>query len=156
MDSGFRFIVEEVFSIPGKGIVVRGRVENGSISVGSEVGFLGADGNWTGALVAAIEVSRQLVEEAATGQAANILLQGVKKGKIAKGTILMEVPAAAVPVSSPQPQPSPPPVSATPSSPGMGKAIHPPSSLWRTLFFIAIGILILLAILYLQGDFRWK
>ena len=156
MDSGFRFIVEEVFSVPGKGIVVKGRVENGSVPVGSEIGFLGTDGKWTGARVAAIEVSRKLVEEAATGQAANVLLQGVKKGQITRGTILMEVPAASVPVFSPQPQPSSPPVSATPSSPARGKAIHPPSSSWRTLFFIAIGILIILAVLYLQGDFRWR
>jgi hypothetical protein len=37
--------------------------------------------------------------------------------------------------------------------PTQGQAIHPPSSFWRTVLFILIGILVILAILYYQG--KW-
>ncbi|MBI5967714.1 MAG: hypothetical protein HY882_07650 [Deltaproteobacteria bacterium] len=151
---GFRFIVEEVFTIPGRGVVVTGKVEEGSVSVGQEIGFLGTDGKWISALVIGIEVSRRLVEEAEAGQRASILLEGVRKNQITLGTALMEVPAAPVPPPSPAaPQPAYPPVVAVPSEPSLGKAIHPPSSMWRTVLFIVIGILIILAILYFQD--KW-
>lgn len=151
MGSGFRFIAEEVFSIPGRGVVVTGRVEDGSVSVGQEIGFLGTDGKWTSALVIGIEVSRRLVEEANAGQRASILLQGVKKDQITLGTVLLEVPAAPAPLPSPPPQPYSPAPDLVPSTPSYGKAIHPPSSLWRTIFFLILGILIIWALFYLRA-----
>lgn len=149
----FRFTAEEVFSIPGRGLVVTGKVEEGSIAVGTEIGFLATDGKWIRALVIAIEVSRRLVEEAKAGQRASILLEGVKKDQITLGTVLQDVPVAPVPISSTPAQPSPPPVAAAPPRPSLGEPIHPPSSLWRTILFIIIGVLVILAILYLQG--KW-
>ena len=149
----FRFIAEEVFAIPGRGLVVTGKVEEGSVSVGTEVGFLATDGKWISALVIAIEISRRLVEEAKAGQRASILLEGVKKDQITLGTVLQDVPVAPVPISSPPAQLSAPPVAATPPPTSWGEPIHPPSSLWRTIFFVIIGILVILGILYLQG--KW-
>lgn len=150
----FRFIAEEVFSIPGRGVVVTGKVEEGSVSVGQEIGFLGTDGKWISALVIGIEISRRLVEEAEAGQRASILLEGVRKNQITLGTVLMEVPAAPVPPPSPAaPQPAYPPVVTAPSEPSLGMAIHPPSSMWRTVLFIVIGILIILALLFFLG--KW-
>jgi hypothetical protein len=151
MEKSFRFIAEKVYSLPGRGVVVTGKVENGSVSVGEEIGLLGTDGQWASALVVGIEVSRRLVEEATAGQQASLLLEGVRKEQITLGTILMEMPATPAPVSSSSPQlPSQPAVS-IPSAPSLGKAIHPSSSLGRTVLFAVIGILIILAILYLQG-----
>jgi hypothetical protein len=133
--------------------VVTGKVEEGSVSVGSEIGFLGTDGKWTIAMVIGIEVSRRLVEEAEAGQRASILLEGVKKDQITLGTVLTEVPGAPVSLSSPPSLPAPPPVAPSPSMPTLGEAIQPPSSFWRTVLFILIGILVILAILYVQG--KW-
>jgi hypothetical protein len=149
----FRFIAEQAYSIPGRGVVVTGKVEEGSVSVGSEIGFLGTDGKWTIAMVIGIEVSRRLVEEAEAGQRASILLEGVKKDQITLGTVLTEVPGAPVSLSSPPSLPAPPPVAPSPSMPTLGEAIQPPSSFWRTVLFILIGILVILAILYVQG--KW-
>lgn len=151
MDKNFRFIAEKVFSIPGRGVVVTGKVEGGSVSAGEEIGFLGTDGKWAIALVVGIEVSRRLVEEAEAGQQASILLEGVKKEQITLGTVLMAAPEASVPIGSVPPQPDLPHVVSIPSEPSMGEAIQPSSSLWRTILFVGIGILILLAILYFQG-----
>ena len=151
--SGFRFTVEKIISIPGRGIVVTGRAEEGSVSVGAEIGFLGTDGQWVSAQVVAIEVSHRLVEEAGAGQQASLLVQGIKKGQIAPGMVLVEVPASPVPISSaPRPPEIPPPnIASAPPLPTSAKAIHPPSSLWRTAIFLIIGVLIILAILFLQG-----
>ena len=150
----FRFTAEEAFPIPGRGLVVTGKVEKGSIAVGTEVGFMATDGKWISAPVTAIEISRHLVEEAKAGQRASILLEGVRKGQIALGTVLQNVPAAPVAISTRPAPPSPPPVVETPPTTlGGAEAIHPSSSSWRTILFVIIGILIILGILYLQG--KW-
>jgi len=154
MDKSFRFLVEKVYSIPGKGVVATGKVESGSISVGEEIRFLGTDGQWANAMVIGIEVSRRLVDEASAGQQASFLLEGVRKEQITLGTILLDVPTAP---TSPARASSPPPPSVSqttrsiPTVPSLGEAIHPRSSLWRTIFYLVIGILIILAILYAQG-----
>lgn len=153
MGGKFRFIVEGIFSIPGRGVVAKGRIEEGTVAVGDEIGFLGTDGKWTSAMVAAIEVSRRLVEQAEAGQEANILLEGIKKGQITRGTVLLEAPAAPVPVSAPPPARPYPPVVSTPSAPSMERAIKPSSGLWRTLILLGIGLLIVLALAYLEGKF---
>jgi len=154
MDKSFRFLVEKVYSIPGKGVVATGKVESGSVSVGEEIRFLGTDGQWANAMVIGIEVSRHLVDEASAGQQASFLLEGVRKEQITLGTILLDVPAApTIPVraSSPAPPPVSQPTRSIPTVPSLGEAIHPRSSLWRTIFYVVIGILIILAILYAQG-----
>ncbi len=154
MDKSFRFLVEKVYSIPGKGVVATGKVESGSISAGEEIRFLGTDGQWANAMVIGIEVSRQLVDEASAGQQASFLLEGVRKEQITLGTILLDVPAAPTSparASSPAPPPVSQPTRTIPTVPSLGEAIHPRSSLWRTIFYLVIGILIILAILYAQG-----
>jgi hypothetical protein len=148
----FRFVVNKVHTIPGKGVVVTGRVDKGSVSVGDEIGFIGNDGQMARAIVAAIEVSRRLVEEAQAGQEASLLLEGTKKDQISQGTVLMEAPEAPPTPVSPGPAETaryqtgePPPL---PSSP---KPISPSSGWGRTALYILIGLLILLALMFFQG-----
>jgi len=153
----FRFVANKVYTIPGKGVVVSGRVDKGSVSVGDEVGFIGTNGQMASAVVAAIEVSRRLVETAQAGQEASLLLEGARKDQIVQGTVLMEAPEA-----PPQPvipagvetvryetgEPSPSPYSPEPISPSSG---------WgRSILYILIGLLILLALLFSQGKLDTK
>jgi hypothetical protein len=154
MDRGrdFRFVAGKVYTIPGKGVVVTGRVEKGAVSVGDEIGFLGADGQMARATVTAIEVSRRLVEEAQAGQEASLLLEGVRKNQITQGTVLMEAPEA-----SPRPG-APVPVAPVryetaepPTSPPSARPIAPSSGLGRFAIFILIGLFILLLLLFFQG-----
>ncbi len=154
METGFRFVVEKVFTIPGRGVVVSGRVESGTISVGEELGFLGTEGQWVRAAVVAIEVSRRLVDQVEAGQYASFLLQGVKKEQITLGTILVEVPAVPAPPSIPQPSVT----ERTTSIPmpnmsysGSSRAIQPSSGIGRTLIFLLIGLIIILLLLISQG-----
>ncbi len=153
----FRFIANKVYTIPGKGVVVSGRVDKGSVSVGDEVAFIGTNGQMASAVVAAIEVSRRLVEMAEEGQDASLLLEGARKDQIVQGTVLMEAPEAPPQPVSPagadmvryetgEPSPSayfPEPIS--------------PSSGWgRSVLYILIGLLILLALLFFQGKLDTK
>ena len=150
----FRFVANKVYTIPGRGVVVTGRVEKGAVSVGDKVGFLGTDGQMASATVAAVEVSRRLVEEAQSGQEASILLEGARKNQITQGTVLMEAPEASSMPVTPAPAPAetvryervgaPPP----PSSPS---PIAPSSGLGRLVIFILIALLILLLLLFSQG-----
>jgi len=148
----FRFVANKVYTIPGKGVVVTGRVEKGAVSVGDEVGFLGTDGQMTRATVAAIEVSRRLVEEAQAGQEASILLEGARKNQITPGTVLMEAPQAPPKSVTPAPaetvryeRAAPPP---SPSSP---RPIAPSSGMGRFVFFILIAVFIIFLLLFAQG-----
>jgi len=148
----FRFVANKVYTIPGRGTVVTGKVERGSVSVGDEIGFIGSDGQLSRAVVSAIEVSRRLVEEAQAGQEASLLLEGSRKGQIVQGTVLMEVPEAApVPVSpaAAETGPSEPVPPSYPSS--APKPIAPSSGVGRFIIYILVGLLILFAFLYIQG-----
>ncbi len=152
----FRFVAEKIYSIPGRGVVVTGRVEKGLVSVGDEIGFLGVDGKYVAAKVIAMEVSRRLVEVAEAGQEASLLLQGVKKAQVTTGTVLTALPEAPpVPVTSSPSERIPSQVTAPPSTPTpyQAKPIHPSSTFWRTAFYVVIGIIILLLLLYYQG--KW-
>src|SRR5512147_2742782 len=93
---GFRFRVEKVFSIPGRGVVISGKVEEGKVCVDQVIGFLEATGRWKNAVVLAIEVEQGLVEEAQAGGQASLLLDGVKKNQIPVGTIFLEPPQETV------------------------------------------------------------
>jgi hypothetical protein len=159
MDKGreFRFIANKVYTIPGKGVVVTGRVEKGSVSVGDEIGFIGTNGQMARAVVAAIEVSRRLVETAQAGEEASLLLEGARKDQIVQGTVLMELPEA-----PPGTVPSAPPESVRyetaepPPSPSSPRPISPSSGWGRSVIYILIGLLILLALLFFQGKLDTK
>ncbi len=149
--SGFRFTVEKAFPIPGRGVVVAGRVDEGTVATGQEVGFLKADGLWGTGVVIGVEVSGRLVEETTAGQQANLLLEGVKKGQIGPGAVLTEPPMApSISVEPTTSQTESMPEMRPPSIPSYGGPIRPSSSAWRMLVFFLIGILILLALLFLQ------
>jgi hypothetical protein len=146
----FRFVTNKVYTIPGKGVVVSGRVDKGSVSVGDEIGFIGTNGQMASAVVAAIEVSRRLVETAQAGQEASLLLEGARKDQIVQGTVLMEAPEA-------PPQPVIPAGADTvrydtgEPSPSSPEPISPSSGWGRSILYILIGLLILLALLFSQG-----
>jgi len=159
MDRGreFRFVANKVYTIPGKGVVVAGRVDKGSVSVGDQIGFIGTNGQMASAVVAAIEVSRRLVETAQAGEEASLLLEGTRKDQIVQGTVLMELPEAPPMPGAPAPAESvhyetaePPP------SPHSPKPIAPSSGLGRSVIYILIGFLILLALLFFQGKLDTK
>jgi hypothetical protein len=159
--SGFRFKVEKAFTVPGRGVVVSGKVEEGKVAVDQAVGFLETSGQWRSVVVAAIEVEQRLAEEAQAGQKASLLLSGVKKKQIPAGTVLLEPPQgpASGTASRTEPAPEPPLRTYLPGAVKIptfthapsGRPIEPASGSWRLALLLAAGILIILLLLFSQG-----
>jgi translation elongation factor EF-Tu-like GTPase len=84
----FRFGVEDVFSISGRGTIVTGRVASGSVRVGDEVRFESAKGAAIRCRVVSLEALGGLKDEAKAGDSVGLLLSSVKLQDIAVGTTI--------------------------------------------------------------------
>ncbi len=90
-DSGeFRMTIEDVFSITGRGTVVTGKIEAGSISVGDKINLMGQMGVKT-VTVAGIEMFRKITDHAKTGDHVGILLRGVERQDCMSGDTLKKI-----------------------------------------------------------------
>ena len=88
-DGDFLFTVEDVFSILGRGTVVTGLIERGSIKVGDTIKIKdGVSGEIKISVVAGIEKFRKMLKTASAGDTVGILLRGPNWGEISKGDIL--------------------------------------------------------------------
>lgn len=86
-DPSFRMTVEDVFSIKGRGTVVTGKIEAGTLKVGDEVAINGKNGEKR-VVVAGIEAFRKLLSEANTGDSIGILFKEVTKQDVQPGDVL--------------------------------------------------------------------
>src|SRR3954449_12598021 len=80
----FRMTIGDVFSITGRGTVVTGKVEEGSLSVGDEVAINGG----RTVRVKAIEAFRKKLDTAAVGDTVGLLLEDVEKHDVKGGDVL--------------------------------------------------------------------
>lgn len=87
IDKPFLMPVEDVFSISGRGTVVTGRVERGTIKVGEEVEIVGLrDTQKT--VVTGVEMFRKILDEGRAGDNIGVLLRGIKKDDVERGQVL--------------------------------------------------------------------
>jgi translation elongation factor EF-Tu-like GTPase len=86
--AGFRLTVQDVFSIQGRGTVVTGRVESGTISKGATVRQTRADGSTRDVVITGIEMFRKIVDTATAGNDVGLLLRDVGRNDIAQGDVL--------------------------------------------------------------------
>jgi len=86
-DKPFLMPVEDVFSIKGRGTVVTGRVERGTIKVNEEVEIVGIK-DTTKTVVTGVEMFHKLLDEAEAGDAVGTLLRGVDRSDIERGQVL--------------------------------------------------------------------
>jgi elongation factor Tu len=84
----FRLTVDDVFAIQGRGTVVTGRVELGTVSVGEVVEWTSSDGRAMSASVSAIEAFRKTIDTAGVGELIGLLLRDVQTADIAAGAVL--------------------------------------------------------------------
>ena len=84
----FRMIVQDVFDVKGRGVVVCGTIEAGTIVVGSSVA-VDRDGRQLGTSeVLGIERGRKLITEAEAGEDVGLLLSESWRGAVVKGDVL--------------------------------------------------------------------
>jgi len=86
--AGFRLTVQDVFQITGRGTVVTGQVEAGSITKGASVILTRVAGGSRTVTVDSIEVGRKIVPGATLGDNAGLLLGGVTRSEVSAGDVL--------------------------------------------------------------------
>ncbi|KAI3613318.1 hypothetical protein CBS9595_004151 [Malassezia furfur] len=96
LDKPFLMPVEDVFSISGRGTVVTGRVERGTITKGSEIEIIGL-GNQLKTTLTGIEMFHKELDRGEAGDNMGALLRGVKREQVRRGQVVI-VPGSVKPV----------------------------------------------------------
>jgi len=87
IDKPFLMPVEDVFTIPGRGTVVTGRVERGILKVNEEVEIVGLK-DTRKTVVTGIEMFRKTLTEARAGDNTGLLLRGIEKEDVQRGQVI--------------------------------------------------------------------
>jgi elongation factor Tu len=86
-DKPFLMPIEDIFSIEGRGTVVTGRVERGTLNLNDEVEIIGfTDTKKT--VVTGIEMFNKSLKQALAGDNAGLLLRGTGKDDVTRGMVL--------------------------------------------------------------------
>ena len=87
VDKPFLMPIEDVFSIPGRGTVVTGRIERGVIKVNEEMEIVGIrDTQKT--TITGIEMFNKFLDEGRAGDNAGLLLRGLKNDEVERGQVV--------------------------------------------------------------------
>ncbi|MDB5204226.1 MAG: translation elongation factor Tu [Candidatus Taylorbacteria bacterium] len=86
-DKPFLMPVEDIFSIEGRGTVVTGRIERGTVKIGEEIEVVGIKDTQK-TTVTGIEMFNKQLNEGMAGDNAGILVRGLKKEDITRGQVL--------------------------------------------------------------------
>jgi elongation factor Tu len=87
-DKPFLMSVEDVFSIKGRGTVVTGRVDRGTLTPMSEVEIVGLREDIRKVVVTSMEMFHKILEKVEAGDNAGLLLRGVARDDIERGQVL--------------------------------------------------------------------
>jgi elongation factor Tu len=83
----FQMPIEDTFTITGRGTVVSGRVERGSLKAGDEVEIVGG-GKSRAAVVTGVQAFRKDIPAADAGLNVGLLLRGVDRGEVERGMVI--------------------------------------------------------------------
>lgn len=89
LDKPFLMPIEDVFSIQGRGTVVTGRVEQGTIKVGEDVEVLGLkEGPPTKSTVTGVEMFKKILDRGEAGDNVGLLMRGLKRDDVFRGQVV--------------------------------------------------------------------
>jgi len=87
VDKPYLMPIEDVFSIEGRGTVVTGRIERGTVKINEEIEIVGLrDTQKT--VVTGIEMFNKQLDEGQAGDNAGVLIRGLKKEDVERGQVL--------------------------------------------------------------------
>ena len=87
IDKPFLMPIEDIFSIEGRGTVVTGRIERGTIKLNDEIEVVGLKPTQK-TVITGIEMFNRSLDEGRAGDNAGILLRGLKKEDVERGQVL--------------------------------------------------------------------
>ena len=87
IDKNFLMPVEDVFSIPGRGTVVTGRIEQGKVKVGEEIEIVGIT-TTKKTICTGVEMFRKELGEGLAGDNVGLLLRGIGKDDVERGQVV--------------------------------------------------------------------
>ena len=88
-DKPFLMPIEDVFTITGRGTVVTGRAERGTLAVNSEVEIVGIRPTQK-TIVTGIEMLHKQLDEAWAGENCGLLLRGTKREDVERGQVVVK------------------------------------------------------------------
>jgi elongation factor Tu len=86
-DKPFLMPIEDVFSIKGRGTVVTGRVDRGTVKVGDEIEIIGIK-ETRKTVITGVEMFHKTLPEAEPGDAVGCLIRGVERDEVERGQVL--------------------------------------------------------------------
>jgi len=89
LDKPFLMPIEDVFTITGRGTVVTGKVERGTLALNSEVEIVGIR-ELQKTTVTGIETFHKQVDEAQAGDNTGLLLRGIKREDVERGQVVVK------------------------------------------------------------------
>jgi elongation factor Tu len=86
-DKPFLMAVEDVFSIEGRGTVVTGRIEKGTVKVGEKIQIVGLKDTQE-TVCTGVEMFQKTLDQGIAGDNVGLLLRGLKKEDVERGQVL--------------------------------------------------------------------
>ena len=88
VDQPFLMPIEDVMTISGRGTVVTGRVERGTLKLSDEVEIVGLSKDRKKTVVTGIEMFRKTLDLAEAGDNVGVLLRGIQREEVERGQVL--------------------------------------------------------------------
>ena len=88
VDKPFLLPIEDVFGIKGRGTVVTGRIERGTVKVGEEVEIIGFHETPRKVICTGVEMFQKMLDQGEAGDNVGCLLRGVERADVERGQVL--------------------------------------------------------------------
>ena len=88
VDQPFLMPIEDVMTISGRGTVVTGRVERGTVKLQDEVEIVGLSKEPKKTTITGVEMFRKILDQAEAGDNIGALLRGVQRTEVERGQVL--------------------------------------------------------------------
>ena len=87
-DKPFMMPIEDVFTIKGRGTVVTGRIERGTINTGDPVEIVGMQEEIIETVVTGVEMFHKILDEGRAGDNVGLLLRGTDRDEVERGMVI--------------------------------------------------------------------